>query len=93
MLFAYATLDGSVAWRDREKGTWFISTLIDVLREKRHEEHFGDMLAMVNQRVIESRRTFNDQDKARPGEDTKMNIGQAAEIITRGWRGKLYFRE
>uniref|UniRef100_A0A7S0S796 Caspase family p20 domain-containing protein n=1 Tax=Mantoniella antarctica TaxID=81844 RepID=A0A7S0S796_9CHLO len=93
MLFAYATLDGSVAWRDREKGTWFISTLIDVLREKRHEEHFGDMLAMVNQRVIESRRTFNDQDKARPGEDTKMNIGQAAEIITRGWRGKLFFRE
>mmetsp|Transcript_10961 Transcript_10961/g.17580 ORF Transcript_10961/g.17580 Transcript_10961/m.17580 type:complete len:602 (-) Transcript_10961:185-1990(-) len=80
MLFAYATLDGDTAWRDEARGTWFISTLVDVIGEWRHAEHLNDMLAMVNQLVMEKMRT-------------DVNEGQAAEIITRGWRGKLFLRD
>ena len=90
MLFGYATLEGNVAWRDTRKGSWFMSTLVDVIREMRDEEEFSHMLDVVNTRVMEERRAVNkDDDSETRGQ---LNVGQAAQFTKMGFRGKLYLR-
>ena len=52
-LLAYATIPGYVSWRNKEAGSWFITTLAKVFYEMADEEHLMDMLVEVNRRVAE----------------------------------------
>ena len=48
LLIAHSTFEGLHAYRTRENGSWFISTLMQELTEHAHDKHLMDMLTSVN---------------------------------------------
>ena len=53
-LVAYSTLPGFVSFRDRSKGTYFISTLVDVMSARPEEDSLHEMLTTVNREIADS---------------------------------------
>jgi len=53
-LFGYATPQGKVSWRSRRHGTWYISTLCEVLDNRALQCDLVTMLTIVNYRVSEA---------------------------------------
>ncbi|KAK7922379.1 hypothetical protein WMY93_009281 [Mugilogobius chulae] len=49
-LYAYATAPGHVAWRNHEKGSWFIQSLCEILPKHKHRE-LMHILIRVNRKV------------------------------------------
>lgn len=55
-LFFYSTVPGSVAYRDKEKGSWFIQDLCQVLNENRENEFYTNLLnvnSLIYQKSLE----------------------------------------
>ena len=57
-LFGYATPPGNVSWRSRRHGTWYISSLCEVLHNHALQRDLLTMLTIVNYKVSEA---FTDQ--------------------------------
>ena len=53
-LFGYATPPGNVSWRSRRHGTWYISSLCEVLNNYALQRDLLTMLTIVNYRVSEA---------------------------------------
>ena len=51
MFVGYATIPGFVSWRNSERGSWFVQSIIKTFREYSKEEHLIDMMVRVNQCV------------------------------------------
>lgn len=77
-MLAYATIPGYVSWRNNERGSWFVSTLVDVIMEMASKEHLIDMLTEVNRRVTEEFKSTQGGNK------------QVADSVSR-LRKRLYF--
>ncbi|XP_071490228.1 caspase-3-like [Diadema antillarum] len=52
VLIAYATTEGTKAWRDSSEGSWFVKDLCDVIAEFKDKEHILDILVRVNNRMV-----------------------------------------
>ncbi|XP_072176487.1 caspase-3-like [Diadema setosum] len=52
VLIAYATTEGTKAWRDSLEGSWFVKDLCDVIAEFKDKEHILDILVRVNNRMV-----------------------------------------
>ena len=63
MYLCFMIISGYKAWR-LPSGTWFISDLVDVFRERYKKEHLMDMLTEVNNKV--SNRSTMSGDKQMP---------------------------
>jgi hypothetical protein len=50
-LYSYATVEGYVAVRDRNTGSWYIQILCDVISNKAASEEFSHILLEVNDRI------------------------------------------
>ena len=50
-LIAYSTVEGYYSWRHVQKGSWFLQSLVTVLREKSLNDDLMTMLAEVNRKV------------------------------------------
>ena len=46
-VWAMATISGQKAYRDRDKGSWFICSLVKMIRKFKNQEHFVDILTKV----------------------------------------------
>ena len=53
ILYSYATVEGYVAIRDPNKGSWYIQILCDVISEKAASEEFSHILLEVNNRMAD----------------------------------------
>jgi hypothetical protein len=51
MAIALATYPGYVAWRNPDRGSYFIQTLTTVFQQQAHEHHFADMITEVIRRM------------------------------------------
>ncbi|XP_066256108.1 caspase-1-like [Euwallacea similis] len=51
ILIMYATVEGYAAWRDQNKGSWFIQTLVKKLEEHHDQRDLVSILTMVNREV------------------------------------------
>ncbi|KAF7232041.1 hypothetical protein EG68_09261 [Paragonimus skrjabini miyazakii] len=51
-VIVYSTLPGFVSWRSETSGSWYITTFVDVFRLHGHRCHVMDLLAEVNQRLV-----------------------------------------
>ncbi|XP_078375995.1 caspase-3-like isoform X2 [Oculina patagonica] len=52
-LLSFSTAPGYVAWRNQQSGSWFVQTLVDVIRKRHFHDHLLDMLTEVNRIVVE----------------------------------------
>ncbi|XP_013406589.1 caspase-3-like isoform X2 [Lingula anatina] len=52
-LVAYATTPGHIAWRQTDKGSWFIYNLCQVIDTYHRNEHFVDILTETSRRVAD----------------------------------------
>ncbi|XP_072176768.1 caspase-3-like [Diadema setosum] len=52
VLIAYATTEGTKAWRNSDEGSWFVHDLCDVIAEFKDKEHILDILVRVNNRMV-----------------------------------------
>lgn len=77
ILIAYATIQGHVAYRNPEEGSWFISSVYKVFRREAGTMHLQDMMRLVEEEVM--KRSSPDGSK------------QTASSTTLGWVKKLYF--
>ncbi|XP_065918399.1 caspase-8-like [Dysidea avara] len=62
--FGYATPPGYASWRSREYGSWYISSLCEVLVDNASQQDFLSMLTMVTNKVSEA--YTNEGDKQCP---------------------------
>ncbi|XP_070570562.1 caspase-8-like [Ptychodera flava] len=53
VLLAYATVPGFVSYRSTSQGSWFITTLVDCLKEYHAREDLLSIMVKVNQRIAE----------------------------------------
>jgi caspase 3 len=53
LLYSYATVEGYVALRDRNRGSWYVQILCDVISDKAANEEFSHLLLEVNNRMAE----------------------------------------
>jgi caspase 3 len=53
LLYSYATVEGYVALRDRNRGSWYVQILCDVISNKAASEEFSHILLEVNDRMAE----------------------------------------
>jgi len=53
-LFSYATSPGNVSWRSPRYGTWYVSSLCQVLVDNASQLDLLSMLTMVNSKVLEA---------------------------------------
>ena len=52
-LIVYATGDGYTAWRDPQKGSWFVKDLRDCINDTQHDgRHLAELLTICTNRVI-----------------------------------------
>ncbi|XP_065917741.1 uncharacterized protein [Dysidea avara] len=63
-LFGYATPPGYASWRSREYGSWYISSLCEVLVDNASQQDLLSMLTMVTNKVSEA--YTNEGDKQCP---------------------------
>eukprot|EP01047_Picozoa_sp_COSAG01_P052704 COSAG01_NODE_5569_length_4176_cov_7.015943_1_plen_522_part_00 len=80
LMVAFSTLPDYVSWRSKSKGSWFISTFVNVLEEHHDREHVADMLTATDRRIKEQ--VFKKDKKH----------GQAIEKVERGISGHIYWR-
>ncbi|XP_041481228.1 cell death protein 3-like [Lytechinus variegatus] len=59
ILIAYATSEGTKAWRNEDEGSWFVKDLCDVITEYCEKEHMLDILVRVNSRMVWREATEN----------------------------------
>ncbi|XP_063966311.1 cell death protein 3-like [Lytechinus pictus] len=59
ILIAYATSEGTKAWRNEDEGSWFVKDLCDVITEYCRKEHMLDILVHVNNRMVWREATEN----------------------------------
>ncbi|XP_071501419.1 caspase-3-like [Diadema antillarum] len=52
VLVAYATTEGTKAWRNSDEGSWFVHDLCDVITEFKDKEHILDILVRVNKKMV-----------------------------------------
>ena len=57
VLIAYATFEGLGAYRTRA-GSWFITTLLNLLTKNVHDLHLMDILTLVNRVIAEEKSTY-----------------------------------
>ena len=51
MFIGFATVPGYVSWRNSERGSWFVQSIIRVFGEYVKTEHLSDMMVRVNRCV------------------------------------------
>ena len=85
-LMSYSTLPGYVSWRSPALGSWFVSTLLDVI-QKRHEQ--DDLETMINttHKIVAEKTAKGGSGQA----VEKVTKGLAGPIRWRGWRHERYF--
>ncbi|XP_030853606.1 uncharacterized protein LOC100891245 isoform X2 [Strongylocentrotus purpuratus] len=52
ILIAYATSEGTLAWRNEEEGSWFVTDLCEVITECYDKENMVNILIRVNGRMV-----------------------------------------
>uniref|UniRef100_V9KNT3 Caspase 9, apoptosis-related cysteine protease n=1 Tax=Callorhinchus milii TaxID=7868 RepID=V9KNT3_CALMI len=53
ILVSYSTFPGYVSWRDKNEGSWYMKTLVEVFSEYAHLEDLQRLLTMVTKRISE----------------------------------------
>lgn len=77
MLITYSTIEGYEAFRDPNRGSWFMQMLIDVLMKRAWNTDLQVMLNDVNRKVITLESEYGEK--------------QAVQIDSRGFRYKIFF--
>lgn len=77
MLITYSTIEGYEAFRDPNRGSWFIQMLIDVLMKRAWNTDLQEMLNDVNRKVITLESQYGEK--------------QAIQIDIRGFSYKVFF--
>ncbi|XP_072175565.1 caspase-3-like [Diadema setosum] len=65
VLIAYATTEGTKAFRNHYEGSWFVHDLCDVIAEFKDKEHILDILVRVNKKMAR-RESTKDRAKQMP---------------------------
>jgi len=57
-LISYATAPGYYSFRNTQKGSWFIQTLVEILKEFHYREDVSSMMTRVNRKVALGHHTY-----------------------------------
>lgn len=60
-MVVHSSYSGFVAYRNPDKGSYFIVTLVDVLKEKAQYDHLADMVTEVIKKISSMRMCGNEK--------------------------------
>ncbi|XP_066295236.1 caspase-6-like [Branchiostoma lanceolatum] len=72
VLVAYATTEGFKAYRRQGEGSWFLSEMLEVFKDKVQSDHLLDMLTVVNNKVSSRETVGSEPAKQMPCQVTTL---------------------
>jgi len=73
-LYAYSTVPGYYSWRNSQKGSWFVQSIVTVFRNHAHKLDVGRLMTRVNNEVS--------QFKSNTGQRQTHNKRQISSIVS-----------